>query len=91
MLCRVVRLYREQHQGLLLSVPLRYSPVLPWAARASRVDYEDDARCYLVYVQMRHAFPSPEWSQGTRDQPFLSLRFAAIEQHTEGGSVASHC
>ena len=48
------------------------------------VDYEDDRQVLLGIRPDAARVPVTGMSQGTRDQLFLSLRLAAIEQHIEG-------
>lgn len=82
---RVMQVYREQHQGPLLK---RAAEVFARTTLGSfsglTIDYEDDRQVLLGVRPDATRVPVQGMSQGTRDQLFLSLRLAAIEQHIEG-------
>lgn len=84
-LSRVVQLYREQHQGPLLHRAAEvFSRITLGSFSGLTVDYEDDRQLLLGVRPDAARVPVTGMSQGTRDQLFLSLRLAAIEQHIEG-------
>ena len=85
MLNRVVQLYRDQHQGPLLSRAADvFARITLGSFSGLTVDYEDDRQVLLGVRPDAARVPVTGMSQGTRDQLFLSLRLAAIEQHIEG-------
>lgn len=85
MLNRVVQLYREQHQGPLLQRAAEvFARITLGSFSGLTVDYEDDRQVMLGVRPDAARVPVAGMSQGTRDQLFLSLRLAAIEQHIEG-------
>jgi uncharacterized protein YhaN len=85
MLNRVVQLYREQHQGPLLERAAEvFARITSGSFSGLTVDYEDDRQVLLGIRPDAARVPVTGMSQGTRDQLFLSLRLAAIEQHIEG-------
>jgi uncharacterized protein YhaN len=85
MLNRVVQLYREQHQGPLLQRAAEvFARITLGSFSGLTVDYEDDHQVLLGVRPDAARVPVTGMSQGTRDQLFLSLRLAAIEQHIEG-------
>lgn len=85
MLNRVVQLYREQHQGPLLGRAAElFARITLGSFSGLTVDYEDDRQVLLGIRPDAARVPVTGMSQGTRDQLFLSLRLAAIEQHIEG-------
>ena len=82
---RVVQLYREQHQGPLLERASEvFSRITLGSFSGLTVDYEDDCQVLLGIRPDATRVPVIGMSQGTRDQLFLSLRLAAIEQHISG-------
>lgn len=82
---RVVQLYRDQHQGPLLSRAADvFARITLGSFSGLTVDYEDDRQVLLGVRPDAARVPVIGMSQGTRDQLFLSLRLAAIEQHIEG-------
>lgn len=82
---RVVQLYREQHQGPLLHRAAEvFTRITLGSFSGLTVDYEDDRQVLLGVRPDAARVPVTGMSQGTRDQLFLSLRLAAIEQHIEG-------
>ena len=82
---RVVQLYREQHQGPLLHRAAEvFTRITMGSFSGLTVDYEDDRQVLLGVRPDAARVPVTGMSQGTRDQLFLSLRLAAIEQHIEG-------
>jgi uncharacterized protein YhaN len=82
---RVVQLYREQHQGPLLNRAAElFARVTLGSFAGLTVDYEDDRQVLLGVRPDAARVPVAGMSQGSRDQLFLSLRLAAIEQHIDG-------
>ncbi len=82
---RVVQLYRDQHQGPLLKRAAEvFARITLGSFSGLTVDYEDDRQVLLGVRPDAACVPVAGMSQGTRDQLFLSLRLAAIEQHIEG-------
>jgi uncharacterized protein YhaN len=82
---RVVQLYREQHQGPLLSRAADvFARITLGSFSGLTVDYENDRQVLLGVRPDGARVPVTGMSQGTRDQLFLSLRLAAIEQHIDG-------
>lgn len=82
---RVVQLYREQHQGPLLNRAAEvFTRITLGSFAGLTVDYEDDRQVLLGVRPDAARVPVAGMSQGSRDQLFLSLRLAAIEQHIEG-------
>lgn len=82
---RVVQLYRDQHQGPLLSRAADvFARITLGSFSGLTVDYEDDRQVLLGVRPDAARVPVIGMSQGARDQLFLSLRLAAIEQHIEG-------
>lgn len=85
MLNRVVQLYRDQHQGPLLERAAQvFARITLGSFSGLTVDFEDDRQVLLGIRPDAARVPVTGMSQGTRDQLFLSLRLAAIEQHIEG-------
>lgn len=79
---RVVQTYRERHQGPLLARAAEIFRRITLASFADlTVDYEDEHQVLLGVRPDEQRVPVAGMSQGTRDQLFLSLRLAAIEQH----------
>ena len=79
---RVVQRYREQHQGPLLAratAVFRHITLGSFADLA--VDYVDDRQVLLGVRADGRRVVTSGMSQGTRDQLYLALRIAAIEQH----------
>lgn len=84
-LSRVVQVYREQHQGpLLRRAGEIFARITLSSFSGLTVDYEDDRQVLLGVRPDGARVSVPGMSQGTRDQLFLSLRLAAIEQHIDG-------
>lgn len=84
-LSRVVQLYREQHQGPLLArAGAVFARMTLGSFSGLTVDFEDDRQVLLGIRPDAARVPVGGMSQGTRDQLFLSLRLAAIEQHIAG-------
>lgn len=84
-LARVVQLYREQHQGPLLKRAAEvFARITLRSFSSLTIDYENDRQVLLGVRPDATRVPVIGMSQGTRDQLFLSLRLAAIEQHIEG-------
>jgi exonuclease SbcC len=82
---RVVQLYREQHQGPLMQRAAEVFARITLGSFAGLViDYDDDRQVLLGERPDATQVPVTGMSQGTRDQLFLSLRLAAIEQHIAG-------
>lgn len=82
---RVIQLYRDQHQGPLLKRAAEvFARITLGSFSGLTVDYEDDRQVLLGVRPDAARVPVAGMSQGTRDQLFLSLRLAAIEQHIEG-------
>lgn len=82
MLGRVVQTYRERHQGPLLARAAEIFRRITLASYADlTVDYEGEHQVLLGVRPDEQRVPVAGMSQGTRDQLFLSLRLAAIEQH----------
>lgn len=82
---RVVQLYRDQHQGPLLKRAAEiFARITVGSFSGLTVDYEDDRQVLLGVRPDGTRVPVAGMSQGTRDQLFLSLRLAAIEQHIDG-------
>ena len=82
---RVVQAYRDRHQGPLLQRAGKvFARITLGSFSALTVDYEDDRQVLLGVRPDAARVPVAGMSQGTRDQLFLSLRLAAIEQHIEG-------
>ena len=79
---RVVQTYRERHQGPLLARAAEIFRRITLASYADlTVDYEGEHQVLLGVRPDAQRVPVAGMSQGTRDQLFLSLRLAAIEQH----------
>jgi uncharacterized protein YhaN len=84
-LARVVQLYREQHQGPMLKRSAEvFARITCGSFSGLTVDHEEDAQVLLGVRPDTSRVPVAGMSQGTRDQLFLSLRLAAIEQHITG-------
>lgn len=82
---RVVQIYRDQHQGPpLVRAAEVFARITLGSFAGLTVDYEDDRQVLLGVRPDATRVPVAGMSQGTRDQLFLSLRLAAIEQHIEG-------
>jgi DNA repair protein SbcC/Rad50 len=81
---RVVQLHRGQHQGPMWK---RSAEVFACITRGSftglTVDHEEGVHVLLGVRPDAGRIAVAGMSQGTRDQLFLSLRLAAVEQHTE--------
>lgn len=79
---RVVQLYRERHQGPLLK---RAAEVFARITRGGfsglTIDYADDRQNLVGVRPDGNSVSVAGMSQGTRDQLYLALRLAAIEQH----------
>ena len=84
-LSRMVQVYREQHQGpLLRRAGEIFARITLGSFSGLTVDYEDDRQVLLGVRPDGARVSVAGMSQGTRDQLFLSLRLAAIEQHIDG-------
>jgi uncharacterized protein YhaN len=84
-LSRVVQVYREQHQGPLLQRAGEvFARITLGSVSGLTVDYEGDNQVLLGVRPDGARVSVAGMSQGTRDQLFLSLRLAAIEQHIDG-------
>lgn len=84
LLTRVIQAYREQHQGpMLRRASAVFSRITLGSFSGLVVDYEDDQQVLLGMRPSGERIAVAGMSQGTRDQLFLSLRIAAIEQHIE--------
>ena len=82
---RVVQMYREQHQGPLLKRAAEvFARITLGSFSGLTIDSEEDRQVLLGVRPDATRVPVTGMSQGTRDQMFLSLRLAAIEQHIEG-------
>jgi uncharacterized protein YhaN len=82
---RVVQLYRDQHQGPLLKRAAEvFARITLGSFSGLTVDYEDDRQVLLGVRPSGMHISVAGMSQGTRDQLFLSLRIAAIDQHIDG-------
>ncbi|MDG4560631.1 MAG: AAA family ATPase [Candidatus Competibacter sp.] len=79
---RVVQAYREQHQGPVLR---RASEIFARITLGSfsglEMDYQDDRQILVGKRPDEVKVGMDGLSQGTRDQLFLALRVAAIEEH----------
>ena len=79
---RVVQAYREQHQGPVLR---RASEIFARITLGSfsglEMDYQDDRQILVGKRPDEVKVGMDGLSQGTRDQLFLALRIAAIEEH----------
>lgn len=79
---RVVQAYREQHQGPVLR---RASEIFARITLGSfsglEMDYQDDRQILVGKRPDEIKVGMDGLSQGTRDQLFLALRVAAIEEH----------
>ncbi|MCC7414267.1 MAG: AAA family ATPase [Gammaproteobacteria bacterium] len=85
MLVRVVQRYREQHQGPVLAGAGRlFAAITAGSFRTLMTDYDDDRQVILGVRPDDTRVPITGMSQGTRDQLFLALRLATIEQHVAG-------
>ncbi len=85
LLNRVVQIYRERHQGPLLRRAAEvFARITLGSFAGLTVDYDNDRQVLLGVRPDAARVPVAGMSQGTRDQLFLSLRLAAIEQHVEG-------
>ncbi|HEX6828020.1 MAG TPA: hypothetical protein VF104_03475, partial [Burkholderiales bacterium] len=84
-LSHVVQTYRDRHQGPILQRAGEiFARVTLGSISGLTVDYEDDQQVLLGVRPDGARVTVAGMSQGTRDQLFLSLRLAAIEQHLEG-------
>jgi uncharacterized protein YhaN len=82
---RAIESYREKHQGPIVK---RASVIFARLTRREHsgltTEYTDNDRLALVSVRSDGSHVSVEGlSDGTRDQLYLSLRLAAIEQHID--------
>jgi uncharacterized protein YhaN len=79
---RVVQAYREQHQGPVLRRASEIFARITLGSFANLVlDYQDDRQVLLGQRPEGSRVAVTGMSQGTRDQLFLALRIAAIEEH----------
>ncbi len=81
---RVIQRYRDRHQGPLLERGAGlFARITLGSFSGLTVDYEDDRQVLLGVRPNDARVPVTGMSQGSRDQLFLALRLAAIEQHLE--------
>ena len=81
---QVVQVYRDRHQGPLLQRAANvFARITLGSFSGLTVDYDDDRQVLFGARPDGSRVPVGGMSQGTRDQLFLSLRLAAIEQHLE--------
>ncbi|WP_297500118.1 YhaN family protein [Ferrovum sp.] len=79
---RVVQSYREQHQGPVLRRAGEIFGRITLGSFSSLVtDYDDDMQVLLGQRPDNRRVGVAGMSQGARDQLFLALRIAAIEEH----------
>ena len=79
---RVVQAYRERHQGPVLQRAGKIFARITLGSFSGLVtDYEDDKQVLLGQRPDATRVGVAGMSQGARDQLFLSLRIAAIEEH----------
>ncbi len=79
---RVVQSYREQHQGPVLRRAGEIFGRITLGSFSSLVtDYDDDTQVLLGQRPDNSRVGVAGMSQGARDQLFLALRIAAIEEH----------
>lgn len=79
---RVVQSYREQHQGPVLRRAGEIFGRITLGSFSSLVtDYDDDKQVLLGQRPDNSRVGVAGMSQGARDQLFLALRIAAIEEH----------
>ena len=79
---RVVQTYRERHQGpVLRRAGEIFARITLGSFSGLITDYEDDAQVLLGQRPGAARVGVAGMSQGARDQLFLSLRIAAIEEH----------
>ena len=79
---RVVQAYRERHQGPVLQRAGEiFAKITLGSFRGLATDYEDGTQVLLGQRPGAARVGVAGMSQGTRDQLFLSLRIAAIEEH----------
>ncbi len=79
---RVVQTYRERHQGpVLRRAGEIFARITLGSFSGLITDYEDDAQVLLGQRPGAVRVGVAGMSQGARDQLFLSLRIAAIEEH----------
>jgi len=85
LLAEAVALYREKHQDPLLKRASEYFATLTCGVFASLVvDQEDESRILKgVRTETGERLGMEGMSDGTRDQLFLALRLAYIENHCE--------
>jgi len=81
-LARVVQTYRARHQGPLLARAAEIFRRITLGSFADlAVDWVEDSQVLQGERRDHSRVPITGMSQGTRDQLFLALRLAAIEQH----------
>ena len=79
---KVIKRYEQEHQGPLLQRAAEVFARITLGSFASlTVDYAQERQVLLGVRADGDRVPVAGMSQGTRDQLFLSLRLAAIEQH----------
>ncbi|OFA15681.1 hypothetical protein A4U49_11580 [Acidithiobacillus ferrivorans] len=79
---RVVQAYRERHQGPVLQRAGEiFARITLGSFSGLTTDYEDDKQVLLGQRPEGNRVGVAGMSQGARDQLFLSLRIAAIEEH----------
>ncbi len=82
---RVIQVYQDRHQGPLLRRAAQLFERITLGSFAGlTADYQDDRQVLLGVRPSDERVAVAGMSQGTRDQLFLSLRLAAIEQHLDG-------
>ncbi|MCC7039073.1 MAG: AAA family ATPase [Burkholderiales bacterium] len=82
---RVVQAYRDRHQGPLLARAAEiFAQVTLGSFSGLVIDHLDDRQVLLGVRPDTTHVPVAGMSQGTRDQLFLSLRLAAVEEHIVG-------
>lgn len=82
LLARVIQRYRERHQGPLLArAAALFARITVGSFAGLVVDWDDDGQRLLCERPGGERVPVAGLSQGTRDQLYLALRIAAVEQH----------
>ncbi|MGE0861725.1 MAG: ATP-binding protein, partial [Gammaproteobacteria bacterium] len=79
---RVIKRYRERHQGPLLArAAALFSRITVGSFAGLVVDWDDDGQRLMGERPGGERVPVSGLSHGTRDQLYLALRIAAVEQH----------
>jgi uncharacterized protein YhaN len=82
---RVVKQYRDRHEGPLLKrAGELFARITAGSFNRLSADYDEDKQVLLGVRPNDERVNVAGMSQGTRDQLFLALRVAAIEQHIGG-------